>query len=162
MGWEFRDHPNPYPLGWLHKDAELKVTKQCKIRFAISVDFIDEVDLDVVPLDVCGVVFGSPYMYMRDVIFMRISNQYLLIKDGKSFIIDMHKGKLKISLVNVNQAKKLISYSKKYVLLSLRENQFVEESIRGKASLERCTKKKNDNWRSFYRNMRTCSKSLKH
>ena len=61
---EVRDHPNPYPLGWVNKDAKLKVTKQCKIRFAISVDFIDEVDLDVVPLDVCRVVFESPYMYM--------------------------------------------------------------------------------------------------
>jgi len=51
LGLEDHDHPNPYPLGWVHKDVELKVTKQCKIRFAISGDFINEVDLDVVPLD---------------------------------------------------------------------------------------------------------------
>jgi len=75
----------------------------------------------VVPLDVCGVVFGSPYMYMCDAIFMRV-NQYCLIKDGKSFIINAHKGKSKISLVSVNQAKKLINSSKKYVLFFLREN----------------------------------------
>jgi len=25
---EFRDHPNPYPLGWVNKDPNLKVTKQ--------------------------------------------------------------------------------------------------------------------------------------
>lgn len=56
---EVCDHPNPYPLGWVNKDAELKVTKHCKIRFSISAGFIDEVDLDVVPLDVCRVVFGS-------------------------------------------------------------------------------------------------------
>jgi hypothetical protein len=101
LGWKF----SPYPLGWVNKDAKLKVTKQCKIKFSISVDFIDEVELDVVPLDVCGVVFGSPYMYMRDVIFMRRENQYHLIKDGKSFIINAHKGKSKISLVSANQAK---------------------------------------------------------
>ena len=47
LGLEVHDHPNPYPLGCVHKDAELKGTKQCKIRFVISVDFIDEVDLDV-------------------------------------------------------------------------------------------------------------------
>jgi hypothetical protein len=47
--------------------------------------------LDVVPLDVCGVVFGSPYMYMRDVIFMWRANQYHLIKDGKSFIINAQR-----------------------------------------------------------------------
>jgi len=49
--------------------------------------------MDVVPLYVCGVVFGSLYMYMRDEIFMRRVNQYHLIKDGKSFIINSHKGK---------------------------------------------------------------------
>jgi hypothetical protein len=94
------------------------------------------VELDVVPLYICGVVFGSPYMYMRDAIFMRRANLYHLIKDGKSFIINAHKGKSNISLVSANQAKKLISSSKKYVLLFLRENQ----STREKASLEGCTK----------------------
>jgi len=27
LGLEFRDHLNPYPLGWVNKDVELKVTK---------------------------------------------------------------------------------------------------------------------------------------
>ena len=27
LGLEVHDHPNPYPLGWVNKDAELKVTK---------------------------------------------------------------------------------------------------------------------------------------
>lgn len=95
MGLEVCDHPSPYLLGWVHKDAKMKVTKQCKIRFAISADFIDELDLDVVSLDVCGVVLESPYMYTRDAIFMRRANQYLLIKDGKSFVINTHKARQK-------------------------------------------------------------------
>ena len=33
LGLEVRDHPNPYPLGWVYKDVDMKVTKQCKIRF---------------------------------------------------------------------------------------------------------------------------------
>ena len=141
LGLEVRDNPHPSRLGWVHKDAELKVRKQCKIKFSLNADFNDEVDMDVVPLDVCGVMFGSPYMYMHYALFMRRANQYRLIKDGKLFIINAHKGKSKISLVSANQAKKLISSNKKYVLLFLRENQFVEESIRGKTSLEGCTKK---------------------
>ena len=74
--------------------------------------------LDVVPLVVCGVVFGSPYMYTRDAFFMQRDNQYQLIKDGKSYIINAHNGKSNISLISVNQTNKLISSSKKYVLLS--------------------------------------------
>lgn len=149
MGLEVRDHTNPYPLGWINKDAKLKVTNQCKIRFSISVDFIDEVYLDVLPLYLCGVVFGSPYMYMRGAIFMRGANQYRLIKDGKSFTINVHKDKSKISLVSANQTKKLTSSSKKYVLLFLREIQSVEESIRGCASLEGCTKKQKQQLEEF-------------
>jgi hypothetical protein len=79
---------------------------------------------------------------MRDVIFMRRENQYPLLKDGKSFIINAHKGKSKISLVSANQAKKLISSSRKFVLLFLKENQPSNESIKVKASPEGCTKEK--------------------
>jgi hypothetical protein len=50
LGLEVHDHPIPYPLGWVNKDAKIKVTKQCKIEFVVSDDFIDEVELDVVPL----------------------------------------------------------------------------------------------------------------
>jgi hypothetical protein len=122
LGLEIHDHPIPYQLGWVNKGEKIKVMKQCNIKFAISFDFIDEVELDVVPLDVCGVVFGSPYMYTRDVIFMRRDNRYQIIKDWKPYIINTHKFKSNISLVSANQAKKLISSSKKYFFLFLREN----------------------------------------
>jgi hypothetical protein len=69
FGLEVHDDPSPYLLGWVNMDANIKVTKQCNIKFLVSVDLIDEVELDVVPLNICGVVFGSPYMYMRDVLY---------------------------------------------------------------------------------------------
>jgi hypothetical protein len=68
LGFEFHDHSNPYPFGWVNKDVELKVTKQCKINFFINANYIDEVEVNVVLLDVYGVVFGSPYMGTRDTI----------------------------------------------------------------------------------------------
>jgi hypothetical protein len=58
----------------------------------------------------------------------------------------MHKGKSKISLVSANQAKKLISSSKKYVLLFSREKQYDDESMRVKESLEGCTKEHKHQW----------------
>ena len=33
LGLEVHDHPSPYPLGWVNKDTEIKVTKWCKIKF---------------------------------------------------------------------------------------------------------------------------------
>jgi len=46
----------------------------------MNANYIEEVGIDVVPLDVCGQGFGSPYMYMRDMIFMRRENQYCLVE----------------------------------------------------------------------------------
>jgi len=98
------------------------------------------VEVDVVPLDVCGVVFGSPYVYMRDAIFTRRANQYCLIKYGKSFIINSHKGKSKITLVSANQAKELLNSSRRFVLLFSRVNRLGDELVKVKESLEGCTR----------------------
>jgi hypothetical protein len=120
LGLEVHGHRSLLPLGWVKKYEEIKVMKQCKIEFVVSANFIDEVELDIVPLDACGVVFGIPYMYMRGEIFMWRANPYQVIKDGKSYIIDTHKCKSNISLVSSNQSKKLINSNKKYVLIFLR------------------------------------------
>lgn len=48
-------HTKPYPFGWVCDDAKLQVTRMCKLKFSITANFIDEVELDVVPLDICGI-----------------------------------------------------------------------------------------------------------
>jgi len=95
--------------------------------------------VNIVPIDVCGVVFISPYMYIRDAIFIRRVNQYHFIKDGKSFIMNAHKGKFRISLVSDNHAKKLINSSRKFLLHFLRENKPRDESVKVNESIEGCT-----------------------
>jgi hypothetical protein len=82
---------------------ELRVTKQCKFKFSISANFIDEVEAYVIPLDVFGVILGSPYLYIRDVIFKIRDNQYILVKDGKSYVVHAHKRKSKLSLISAHQ-----------------------------------------------------------
>jgi hypothetical protein len=59
----------------------------------------------------------------------------------KYYIINAHKGKSNISLVSANQAKTLISSTKKCVLLFLRENQPRKELVSVKESLEVCIKR---------------------
>jgi hypothetical protein len=93
-------HPKPYPLGWICKDANLQVSRKCILRFAITAHFIDTVELDVVPLDISGIVLGSPYLYDRKAIFHRHENKYHLFKDGKEFIVKAHRKKTNIAMVN--------------------------------------------------------------
>lgn len=69
IGLEVHNHPIPYLLEWINKDTKIKLMKQCKIKFVVNAKFIDEVESKILPFDVCGVVFGIPYMYMRDAIF---------------------------------------------------------------------------------------------
>ena len=60
LGLETKLHPKPYPFGWLCGDAKLQVAKHCRLRFSIASSFIDEVDLDVILFDICGIVLASP------------------------------------------------------------------------------------------------------
>eukprot|EP00253_Pinus_taeda_P011874 PITA_11874 len=72
-------HKKPYPLGWLNDKAQLQVTRQYKLKFSFGSAFVDEVELDVIPLDICGIVLGSPYLYDRKTIFYGAENKYLYL-----------------------------------------------------------------------------------
>ena len=94
----------------------MEVTKQCQLKFEITTNFVDEVELDVIPLEKCGVVLSSPYLYDRDAIFHRKGNKYHLVNDGIEYKINTS-----LDLINVSQMKRLINSSKKYVLVFVKE-----------------------------------------
>ena len=71
----------------------------------------------MIPLNICGVVLGSPCLYDCDVVFHRKENKYHLKKEGIEYIVGAHKIKTHLDLVTVNQMKRLISSSKIYVLM---------------------------------------------
>jgi len=119
-------HPKPYPLGWICDNAKLHVTERCKLRFAITANFIDEVELDVIPLDICGIILGSPYLYDRRVIFHFHENKYHLFKYGVEYIVRAHNKKLNLSLLNVGQMKRFFNDSKNFVLLMIKPKENFE------------------------------------
>jgi hypothetical protein len=119
-------HPKPYPLGWICDNAKLRVTRRCKLRFAITTNFIDEVELDVIPLDICGIVLGSPYVYDRKAIFHCHENKYHLFKDGVEYIVRAHTKKMNLSLINAGQMKRLVKASKNFFLLMIKPKDDVE------------------------------------
>ena len=69
LGLEVKPHRKRYPLGWIHEKVKLNVTKKCKVKFVIAYKLVDELELDVIPLDICGIVLGSPYLYDRKEVF---------------------------------------------------------------------------------------------
>ena len=100
-------------------DNRLRVTKQCKLKFAITSKFVDEVEFDVVPLDICGIVLGSPYLYDRKAIFYREHNKYHLFKNGIEYIIRAHRMKNGGSIVNTGHLKMIVNASSKLTLMSV-------------------------------------------
>jgi hypothetical protein len=121
MGLETKPHPKPYPLGWVCDKEKLNVTKQCRVRFDIASNLIEEVDLDVVSLDICGIVLGSPYIYDRKAIFFLHEKKYHLTKGGVEYIVRSNNMRVNTTLFSVGQMKRLINTKKKYVLMVVRE-----------------------------------------
>ena len=85
------------------------MTRKCILRFPITVNFLDEVELDVVPLGIYGIVFGSPYLYDRSAIFHRHENKFF--KKWIKYIVREHRKRLSLSLMNVGQMKRIVNTS---------------------------------------------------
>ena len=75
----------------------------------------------MVPVDICGVVLGSPYLYDRDAEYYRREHKYHLKEDGVEFIFMAHQSKNHLNLVVANQMKRLISSNKRFVIMCVKE-----------------------------------------
>eukprot|EP00253_Pinus_taeda_P023582 PITA_23582 len=122
LGLVTTPHKKPYPLGWLNDKAQLQVTRQCKLKFSFGSAFVDEVELDIIPLDICGIVLGCLYLYDRKAIFYRAGNTYLLVKDGIEYFVRAHKLKNNYTLINLGQMKRMINSCKQFLLMVVKEN----------------------------------------
>jgi hypothetical protein len=121
MGLQMKPHLKPYPLGWVCDKEKLNVTKQCRVIIVISSKLIDEVDLDVVPLHICGIVLENPYLYDRKAVFFRHENKYHLTKGGVEYIVRSHNMRVNTTLVSAGKMKRLINTNKRYVLMVVRK-----------------------------------------
>ena len=108
------------------KQCKLTVTRKCLFKFAITEKFVDGVELDVVPLDISGIILGSPYLYDRKAVFYHHEKKYIFLKNGVYYIVWAHHKKLNISLVNAGQMKRLLNASKKFVLLVIKKKNYID------------------------------------
>ena len=51
------------------------------MKFAIYTNYIDEVVVDVISLDIYGVIIGDPYFWDKDGIYYQKMNKMKLMKD---------------------------------------------------------------------------------
>jgi hypothetical protein len=113
-------------------EAKLQVTKQCKIRFANTTKFFEEVELDVLSLDICGIVSDIPYLFEIKVVFYREENKYHLPKDGVEYIVRAHLFKNNVSLVRKGKMKRLMNASKYFVIMIVKQKgEYIKHSLEG-------------------------------
>nr|CAD1823571.1 unnamed protein product [Ananas comosus var. bracteatus] len=62
LGLSTTPHPHLYPLGWINSNIEMKIDRQCNVKFAVTGVYIDEMLCEVVPLNICNLIFDSPYL----------------------------------------------------------------------------------------------------
>ena len=83
---------------------------------------MDEVELDVIQLDICGMVLGSPYLYDRKAVFFHHENKYQITKDGVEYIVRAHQNKINASLVSAGNIKRVVNSSKGCMLMVVSGN----------------------------------------
>ena len=95
-----RPHLKPCCLHWVCNNAKPNVTKKCRVKFYIASKLIDQPELDILLLDICGIVLGIPYLYDMKAFLFRHEKKYHLTKDGVEYIVKSHHMKVNSSLVS--------------------------------------------------------------
>jgi hypothetical protein len=78
--------PEPKHVEWLNSCGVLKVTHKVRVSFTVG-DYVDEVECDVLPLEVCEVLLGRPWQYDCNVTHAGRANTYSFVHDGKPRIL---------------------------------------------------------------------------
>lgn len=67
------------------------VASECTFNFSLYESYVNKVMCDVVHLDVCQVILGSPYLWDRDAVLSTREKQYTFTKDGE-FVVKEVQG----------------------------------------------------------------------
>jgi hypothetical protein len=52
--------PEPRHVEWVNSCGMMKITHKVRVPFTVG-DYVDEVECDVLPLEVCGLLLGRPW-----------------------------------------------------------------------------------------------------
>jgi hypothetical protein len=74
--------PESRHVEWVNSCGMLKITHKVHVPFTVD-DYVDEVECDVLPLEVCGLLLGRPWQYDHNAIHAGRANTYSFMHDGK-------------------------------------------------------------------------------
>jgi len=81
-------HPTPYNVSWITDNHPVMIQHRCLIQFFLSSHFEDEVWCDVLPMTVCHLLLGKPWLFDRKVNHNGYDNTYSLKVKNKKLVLE--------------------------------------------------------------------------
>ena len=81
------------------------------------------------PLEISGIVLGSPYLDYRKEVFHFHENKYHLFKDGIEYIIRVHKKNTSLSLIHASEMKRIMNASQNLTLLMIKQRDVLNQNF---------------------------------
>lgn len=85
LGLKVEPHPEPYDLAWID-NTKLRVRERCLVTFSIG-KFKDKVMCDVLPVKLCNIILGRPWLSDRDAHHAARPNTYSVVKGGTIYTL---------------------------------------------------------------------------
>jgi hypothetical protein len=99
--------PEPRHVEWVNSCGMLKITHKVCVPFILD-DYVDEMECDVLPLEVCGLLLGRPWQYDRNAMHAGRANTYSFMHDGKQRTLKpMRDDQIKSDVMLVVRKEKL-------------------------------------------------------
>ena len=86
LGLTTRPHPHPYYIQWVNSYDRIKVTEIAHIEFSIGF-YKGSLDFDIVPLQVCQLLLGKPWITENDIVHNTIANKYSFKYHGRKITL---------------------------------------------------------------------------
>jgi len=88
LGLSQETHPTPYQVCWINDNNSILVQSRCLVKFSFGKKYEDQVWCDVLPMTVCHLLLGRPWMYDRHVNYDGLENTYSFKMHDRKVVLE--------------------------------------------------------------------------
>jgi hypothetical protein len=80
-------YPSPYRISWVNEHNSVLVKHRCLVQFSLGREYVDKAWCDIIPMTVCHMLLGRPWLYDRRVSYNGYTNTYSFQFKGKKLVL---------------------------------------------------------------------------
>jgi len=115
-GWNWSEkHPSPYRISWVNENNLVSVKHRCLVQFSLGQEYVDEAWCNIIPMTICHILLGRPWLYDRKVSYNSYTNTYSFQYNGKKLVLlalpisDFKTTSMKIPVLNLHQFSQVVT-----------------------------------------------------